>query len=274
MADVLAQEQPIAITIDGKAVRPVPGPPGLPFFGNYFQLYPDHLGNHQRLFDHYGPIIRTHNMGAVIYTTNDPTLGAIVFTESDFFTKDIIPGHPLRPIKNDDAGIFISDTHTEAWRVAHKFLSPALGPKAVRHYQPIMQTAVQDSFVVFDELDERGEAWNVWPYMIKLSSEIIGELVLGMDFGHFASVDTELHEVIYLIAGSLVLNKKVSSVGQWYAKLPFGYPKALRDFRRRIFEIVGEAVEKASRGVEDLELQDAALQAEHMIGRCNPLTFT
>lgn len=274
MADVLAQEQPIAITIDGKAVRPVPGPPGLPFFGNYFQLYPDHLGNHHRLFDHYGPIIRTHNMGAVIYTTNDPTLGAIVFTESDFFTKDIIPGHPLRPIKNDDAGIFISDTHTEAWRVAHKFLSPALGPKAVRHYQPIMQTAVQDSFVVFDELDERGEAWNVWPYMLKLSSEIIGELVLGMDFGHFASVDTELHEVIYLIAGSLVLNKKVSSVRQWYAKLPFGYPKALRDFRRRIFEIVGEAVEKASRGVEDLELQDAALQAEHMIGRCNPLTFT
>jgi cytochrome P450 len=271
VADILGQEGAVAITVDGKAVRPVPGPSGLPFIGNYFEIYPDHLGNHQRLFDQYGPIIKTTNMGSVVYHTNDPVLSAIAFTESDFFTKNINEAHPLRPIKNKDAGIFVSDTDTEEWRTSHKFLSPALGPKAVRHYTPMMQQIVEDSFRVFDEFDDCDEAWNVWPYMVKLSSGIIGKLVLGMDLNHFSSIDAPLHEVIRLIAMSLELNKKISSVGNWYGKLPFGYPRYLRMARERIFQIVGEAIERASKGVEDLELQEAALEADNMIGTWQPL---
>jgi cytochrome P450 len=256
----------VALTIDGKAVREVPGPKGLPFIGNYFEVYPDHVGNHQRLFDKYGPIIKTTNMGSVVYQTNDPTIAAIAFNETDFFTKDIIEGHPLHPIKNTEAGIFVSDTDTEEWRISHKFLSPALGPKAVRHYAPLMQKAIEDAFNVFDELDSRGEAWNAWPYMLKLSSTIIGKLVLGIDFNHFSSVDAPLHEIIKLIAMSLELNKMISSVGKWYGKMPFGYPKLLKDCRIRIFEIVNAAIEEdASKGIQDLELQEAALEAENMI---------
>lgn len=247
-------------------MRPIPGPSGLPFIGNYFEIYPDHVGNHQRLFDKYGPIIKTTNMGSVVYETNDPQLGLIVFSESDFFSKNIIEGHPLRPIKNKHAGIFVSDTDTEEWRTSHKFLSPALGPKAVRHYQPMMQQAVEDSFRVFDELDGRDEAWNVWPYMLKLSSTIIGKLVLGIDLNHFSSVDAPLDEIIRLIAESLELNKKISSVGSWYGMMPFGDPLRLMRARLRIFQIVSDAIKKASKGIEDLELQDAALKATSMIG--------
>jgi cytochrome P450 len=268
VADVLSygQQDAVAITIDGKAVRPVPGPPGLPFIGNYLEIYPDHVGNHQRLHDKYGPLIKETNMGSVIYHTNDPTLGTIVFNESDFFTKNIIPGHPLRPIKNEHAGIFVSDTDTEEWRINHKFLSPALGPKAVRHYQPMMQKAVEDTFQVFDEFDRRDDAWNVWPYMLKLSSTIIGKLVLGFDFDHFSSPDAPMHDVIQLIVKSLELNKRISSVGQWYGKMPFGSPLMLMHCRWRIFQIVNQAIEEASIGIEDLELQDAALKAKHLIG--------
>ena len=57
----------------------------------------------------------------------------------------------------------------------HKFLPPALGPKAVRHYAPTMQKTVEDAFKVFDELDERDEAWNVYPYMLKLGSQAVGK---------------------------------------------------------------------------------------------------
>lgn len=68
-----------------------------------------------------------------MFHTNDPDIAAIAFAESDFFTKQINPAHPLHGIKNVSAGIFLGDTDTPEWRVAHKFLPPALGPKAVRH---------------------------------------------------------------------------------------------------------------------------------------------
>ncbi|CAG7930960.1 unnamed protein product [Penicillium olsonii] len=273
--EILASEEPIAISIDGKAVKEIPGPKGLPFVGNFFEVYPDHLGNHQRLFEQYGPIIQTTNMGRTVYHTNDPELSAIVFAESDFFTKRIGEGHPLHPIKNQEAGVFLGDTDTPEWRAAHKFLPPAFGPKAVRHYAPTMQETVEDAFSVFDELDERGEAWNVYQYMLKLGSQAVGKLVLGMDFKHFSAVDAPPHELVYRIAESLELNKKVTARGDWYAKLPFGDPKRLRDARYRIIEMVNESIENASRGgVEDLPLQDAALQASNMIGQSSHIQLS
>lgn len=73
-------------------------------------VFPDHLGNNQRLFDKYGPVFKSTNMGKTVCQTNDPTIGQIVFTESEFFSKEINDDHPLRPIKQDAAGVFVSDT--------------------------------------------------------------------------------------------------------------------------------------------------------------------
>ncbi|RAQ48579.1 cytochrome P450 monooxygenase [Aspergillus flavus] len=266
VAEVLANEDPISITIDGKSVREIPGPKGLPIVGNFFEIYPDHLGNHQRLFERYGPIIKTTNMGRTVYQTNDPQLSSIIFSETDFFTKKINEAHPLHAIKNQQAGVFLGDTDTPEWRAAHKFLPPALGPKAVRHYAPTMQQTVEDAFKVFDHFDENGEAWNVYQYMLKLGSQAVGKLVLGIDFNHFSSPDAPPHELIQIIAESLSLNKKVTARGDWYAKLPFGDPQRLRNMRYRIFDIVDQSIQNASRnGVEDLPLQDAALKASNMI---------
>ncbi|KAJ5952390.1 Cytochrome P450 [Penicillium vulpinum] len=266
ISEITSANTPIAITIDGNAVRDAPGPKGLPYVGNFFEVYPDHLGNHQRLFEQYGPVIKTTNLGRVTYQTNDPAISAIVFAESDFFTKKINEAHPLYPLKQPEAGVFLGDTDTPEWKVAHKFLPPALGPKAVRHYAPTMQKTVEDAFKVFDEFDERGEAWNVYQYMLKLGAQAVGKLTLGLDFQHFSSPDAPMHEMVHLIAGVLSLNKKVSSKGDWYAKLPFGDPKRLNDYKNRVEEIVTETIKQAaSGGIEDLPLQDAALKASNMI---------
>ena len=267
ISEIIAADGPVGITIDGHAVRDPEGPQGLPLVGNFFEIYPDHLGNHQRLFEQYGPIFKTTNMGRVIYHTNDPTLAAIVFAESDFFTKKINESHPLYALKQPAAGVFLGDTDTPEWKTAHKFLPPALGPKAVRHYAPTMQSTVEDSFKVFDELDEQEEAWNVYQYMLKLGSQAVGKITLGIDFHHFTSVDAPLHEMIHCIAESLSLNKKVTSRGSWYSKLPFGDAQRLRQVKSRVNEMVTESIRNAERGgVDDLPLQDAALQASNMIG--------
>ncbi|KAM0200021.1 hypothetical protein ACHAQI_011883 [Fusarium lateritium] len=265
ISDVLEKDAPIAVSINGNAVREVPGPSGIPYFGNYLEIYPDHLGNHQRLFEKYGPLFVTNSMGNRLYQTNSAELSNIFLSEDHYFTKEIVPGHPLHPIKNQEAGVFLADTDTEQWRLAHKFLPPALGPKAVRHYAPTMQRTVEQSFKVFDELDQKGEAWNVYQYMLKLGSQAVGKLVLGMDFAHFEEVDAPLHEMVLKIAENLELNKKVSSMGAWYGKMPFGDPKKVRDTMTRIMEMMTESIARASKGQDDLELQDAALKAENVV---------
>jgi cytochrome P450 len=268
VSDVTSANSPVAITIDGHGVREPPGPKGLPYVGNYLEVYPDHLGNHQRLFEQYGPIIKTINMGRTVYQTNDPIISAIAFAESDFFSKKINESHPLYALKTPAAGVFLGDTDTPEWRVAHKFLPPALGPKAVRHYAPTMQKTVEDAFQVFDALDQQGEAWNVYQYMLKLGSQAVGKLTLGLDFQHFSSPDAPLHEMVHLIADLLALNKKVTSKGNWYGKLPFGDPQRLKATKARVEELVDQSIQKAARGgVDDLPLQDAALQATNMVGK-------
>ncbi|KAF2634817.1 cytochrome P450 [Massarina eburnea CBS 473.64] len=266
VSDIATSSSPIAITIDGRAVREVPGPAGLPYVGNFFEVFPDHLGNHQRLFDHYGPVFKTTSMGRTVYHSNDPDVATIAFAESDFFTKKINDAHPLSGIKNPAAGVFLGDTDTPEWRVTHKFLPPALGPKAVRHYAPTMQKTIEKAYTVFDQLDEQGEAWNVYPFMLKLGAEAVAKLTLGLELKHFESADAPIHEMVQLIAEMLSLNKKVTSKGNWYASLPFGDPKALKDKRARLEVIVEECIQKAaSGGVADLPLQEAAIQASNMV---------
>ena len=275
VSEICAATAPISLTIDGHAVRDPPSPKDLPFVGTFFEVYPDHLGNHQRLFEKYGPIVKTSNLGRITYQTNDPTISAIAFAESDFFTKKINESHPLHALKTPAAGVFLGDTDTPEWKVAHKFLPPALGPKAVRHYAPTMQQTVEDSFKVFDKLDEQDEAWNVYMYMLKLGSQAVGKLTLGLDFQHFSAPDSPIHEMVHNIAEVLSLNKKVTSKGDWYGSLPFGDPKRLRMLKVRIEEMVEESIQKASRGgVEDLPLQDAALTASNMVGKYPALAFS
>ena len=229
--------------------------------GSFYEIYPDHLGNHRRLFETYGDMIKTRNMGATVYLTRDPVVAGHVFAESAYFTKNIISSHPLAGIK-DNTAIFLGDTETENWRLGHKFIPPAMSPKAVGHYTPMMQESCESSYKVFDELDQRKESWNAYQYMLKLASHTVAKFALGLDLHHFDSVDAPIHEMVRLIAETLALNKRISNRGDWYRKLPFGDPKRLQDCRGRLYQILREATDNARRpGAGDLPLHDAALEA-------------
>lgn len=160
--------------MDGCSIRPPSGPKGLPVVGSFYEVFPDHLGNHARLFQEHGSVIKYDTMGKPNYLTNDPVIGGICFAESAFFTKEINDNHPLAAMRNESA-LFLCDTSSPAFAPAHKFLVPALTPKAIRHYTPLMQQTVEETYGVFDKLDEEGEAWNAYQYMLKLASQTIGE---------------------------------------------------------------------------------------------------
>ncbi len=259
--DVLECSGPIGLRISGRAVQDPQGPTGLPVVGSYYEIFPDHLGNHHRLFRKYGHVIKTTNMGKTTYLTDDPEAALAALTESPYFTKKINENHPLWGIK-DNTAIFIGDTENENWRLAHKFLPPAMGPKAVRHYTPLMQECARSSFPVFDELDSRGEAWNVYRYMVKLASQTIGKFALGMDFGHFKTVDAPIHDLVTNIVSMLALNKKVTARGDWYRILPWGDSSKLKEVQRKTYQGLQEAVDAApSSGIHNLPMAEAALKA-------------
>ncbi|KAJ5937485.1 cytochrome P450 monooxygenase [Penicillium verhagenii] len=249
--DLISADGPIAITINGRPVHDVPGPVGLPYIGNYWEVYPDHLGNHQRLFDTFGPIFKTSSFGRTLYHTNNPEIASIIFAESDFFTKEINRAHPLYGVRDKDAGIFLSDTDTPAWRSAHKFFPLLWGQRQ-------WGIMVQPYSKLQKNLSGCSMSW-------KGIRKIVARLTLGMDLKHFSSIDANLHELVILFAEILELNKKVATQGDWYAMLPFGDNRKLQQRQDRLKNVVVEAIKQAcTDGAEDLALQDAALKAENM----------
>jgi cytochrome P450 len=258
---------PVGILIDGHGVREPPGPKGLPIVGSYYEVYPDHLGNHQRLFEQFGPVVKTTDYGRTVYYTNDPAVAAVCFAEGGYWAKIINSDHPLFGVRDELAGVFLSNSNTEAWHQVHKYLAPALSPKAVRHYTPQMQDTAEKAFVIFDELDQRGEAWNVYQYMFKIGSTAIGKLALDMDLHHFDSVDAPLHRLVMLISESLELNKKISTYGDWYAHLPFGDAANLRKNMAEVDGVIQETVNniRAKGSLEHLSIADSAIQASCIV---------
>jgi len=205
-------------------------------------------------------------MGRTTYYTNDPKVADVCLGEGGFWSKKINSDHPLYGIKDQMAGVFLSDSDSESWNVVHRFLAPALSPKAVRHYTPQMQNTAEQSFKVFDELDGKGEAWNVYQYMFKMGSTAIGKLALNMDLHHFDSIDAPLHDLVRTVGKNLELNKKVSTMGDWYSHMPWGAPKELKDNKAHVKQLIEEAVANVvGKDTEDLPINDAALKASCIV---------
>ncbi|KAI2628552.1 cytochrome P450 [Hypoxylon sp. NC1633] len=260
---ILSHDSPIKVKVDGNPVRDPFSPREFPIIGNYMEIFPDHMGNHERLFAKYGGVIKTVNMGTTIYVTGDPRVSEVVMSESEYFTKKTSdPSHPLY-FMNDQTSLFMCDTDSPAFHISHKFIPPSMSPKAARRYTGSMQQAVQESFGVFDELDRQDKAFNTYQYMFKVAGQIIYRICLGIDVKHFEDIDTHPHEIIHLLGEYMVLMKKNSLSPQWYKYLPFGNRRRLEEVRKRLWSRVEEAIEKAEVGGngEDLPIQEAALQS-------------
>lgn len=59
-----------------------------------------------------------------------------------------------------------------------------------------MQSCINGAIPIFDQLEAADDAWNVYQYMVKLASEAVGKVVLGMDFDHFSEIDSPLHPMV------------------------------------------------------------------------------
>ncbi|KAK4220795.1 putative cytochrome P450 E-class, group IV [Podospora fimiseda] len=245
-------------------IRIPPGPKELPLVGNHYELYPDPLGNYDRLFARYGPMIKTTNMGTTIYHTNSPEISHHILREGQLFTKTTSdPQHPLYYLSDQDA-LFTCDSTSPSFAISHKFVPPALSPRAMAHHSPLIRSAARDIFPVLDELDRKDLAFNVYQYMFKLGSQVIWRVVAGQDLQHFKAINTPPALPIRLFGQYLHLMKKVSLRPRWYGMLPFGEPARLKCVHDQLWSEIETALKQSvTPGGEPLPLSDptASLKA-------------
>lgn len=225
-----------------ESIREPPGPRPLPFVGNRYELYPDVLGNYDRLFSLYGPMIKSVNMGTTVFHTNDPEIARHLLREDKLFTKTTSDvSHPLYYMNDQDA-LFTCDSASPAFASSHKFVPPTMSPRAVAHFMPLIQEATQSIFTAFDELAESDQAINVYQYMFKLASQIIWRVVLNQDLKHFESPKTPPSLPIRLLGQYLSLMKKASLQPQWFKYLPFGDASKVKQVRQQVLDICEDAM--------------------------------
>ena len=217
-----------------------PGPRALPVVGNHYEIYPDPLGNYDRLFARHGPVIKTTNMGTTTYITNDAEISRHVLREGDLFTKTTSdPSHPLFYM-NEQTALFTCDSASPAFPLAHKFVPPALSPRAVAHYAPLIQDAARGVFRAMDQMSDGALACNVYQYMFKLAGQLVFRVMVGQDLQHFTALDTPPSLAIRLFGEYLKLMKKTSLRPKWHGSLPFGEPARLRVVRNLLFDTVAK----------------------------------
>jgi len=243
----LREVQEVNVQIELRAtrhefVRIPPGPRTLPFVGNRYEIYPDALGNFTRLFSRYGPMIKTENMGTTIFVNGDPVISRYILRDDHLFTKTTSdPSHPLYYM-SEQHSFFTCDSTAPACIPNRKFVPPMLSPRAVTHYVPLMQDAIEASFPVFDELASSNLAINVYHYTLKLASAIIWRVVFNQDLKHFECTTTPLAAPIRYFGGFLSLAKRKSLQPKWFKYLPAGAHVNLKPVRQQLFDSCEEAM--------------------------------
>lgn len=152
--DAVAQHDgDVGVLVSGKRVRDVPGPTGgLPFVGGYHEIFPDFIGNQQRLLDKYGHLVHVNSLGKNVFYTDDPDIASIVLSEGEYFQKNLTKEHPLYALHEGlPDGLFTANSTNPNWAKSHAFIQVALGGKAMRGYGKVMDHSALKLVNVFKQ---------------------------------------------------------------------------------------------------------------------------
>ncbi|KAF3923088.1 hypothetical protein ABW20_dc0106127 [Dactylellina cionopaga] len=114
-----------------KAIKPIPGPPGLPIVGNIFDMdFVTPLKTIEGFAEQYGPIYKIRLGGREHLVLSSWELIHEACDEKRF-AKQVAAG--LEQVRNGVGdGLFTAYTGEENWALAHRVLIPAFGPLSIR----------------------------------------------------------------------------------------------------------------------------------------------
>ncbi|KAF7341346.1 FAD-binding FR-type domain-containing protein [Mycena venus] len=267
--DAILGESSVSILVSGKKVRPVPGPSGgIPFIGGYSEIYPDFMGNYQRLLQKYGHIVYVGYLGKSVYLTDDPDCAGIVLSEGEFFSKQIGENHPLFPLKMSfQNGLFTADSNDPEWSTSHKFMMTAMGAKAMRNYVRTMDHTANRLVKCFEELLERGKSFDAFSWSLRAAAQTIGEVGVGIDFKMLDNADSSVADIFLILARNFRLAQTLFRRGRIYRALPNPERSAQKATERDMATFVDV---QSSRVLEtstskDMPYQEAAVSTNSLL---------
>ncbi|KUJ15912.1 NADPH--cytochrome P450 reductase-like protein [Mollisia scopiformis] len=118
--------------------EPVPGPKGLPFVGNMFDLVDEEapLRALEHLAELYGPIYKLQRKGTRVLVVSSIAMAEELFDETRFRK---MPPSALAKDSEKPAGLFTAASDDPDWGEAHRILVPAFGSMAIEAMYPEMQ---------------------------------------------------------------------------------------------------------------------------------------
>ncbi|KAJ7501233.1 cytochrome P450 [Mycena galericulata] len=269
--EAILAEPTVSILISGKKVRPAPGPTGgLPFIGGYSEIYPDFMGNYQRLLRKYGHIVHVGYLGKSIYLTDDPDCAGVVLSEGEFYSKQIGENHPLFPLKMTfQNGLFTADSNNPEWSTSHKFMMTAMGAKAMRGYVRTMDRTANRLVSCFDELLGRGKSFDVFPWGLRAAAQTIGEVAIGIDFKMLDNADSSVADVFLLLGKNFRLAQTLFRKGRIYRALPNPERKAQKATELELANFVEEhsrrVLQEGGGSTKDMPYHDAAVSTTSLL---------
>ncbi|KAJ7037772.1 cytochrome P450 [Mycena alexandri] len=267
--DAIMIEREVAILVSGRKVRPVPGPTGgIPFIGGYSEIYPDFMGNYQRLLSKYGHIVHVSFLGKSVYLTDDPDCAGVVLSEGEFYSKQIGENHPLFPFKMTlPNGLFTSDTSNPAWPTSHKFMMTAMGAKAMRNYVRSMDHTAGHLVQRFNELLEGDQSFNAFPWALRTAAQTIGEVAVGIDFKMLDSTESSIADIFNLITRNLEAAQGLFRKGRIYRAFPNPERREQKITADQMNAFVAAQMERILREgkTEDMAYQQAAISTTSLL---------
>ncbi|KAJ7890372.1 cytochrome P450 [Mycena leptocephala] len=267
--DAILEEGSVSILISGKKVRPVPGPTGgIPFIGGYSEIYPDFMGNYQRLLRKYGHIVHVSVLGKNLYLTDDPDCARVALSEGEFFLKQINRDHPLFPLKMTlQNGIFTADSNHPDWSTSHNFMMSAMGAKAMRNYVRIMDHTAGRLVKCFNELLGKGKSFGAFPWGVRAAAQTIGEVSIGIDLKMLDNADSAVAEVFHRIEDSVRMAQTLLRRGCIYRALPNPERRAQKAAERDLDKFVDVQSRRTldEVGSKDMPYQEAAVSTKSLL---------
>ncbi|KAJ8661380.1 hypothetical protein O0I10_002646 [Lichtheimia ornata] len=196
--DQIRQQQVVRVDMKEHIKDVIPGPTKYPFVGSIRELLPNISYGWIKMFDKYGPVVDMNILGEENIGTNDPDVAELFVKESDYFTKKITQN--LEEVKAfGGQGLFTTDTDDPDWKLAHKLLMPAFGPRAIKAYLHEMGLIAMRTIKVLEEYQPTDKV-EILNWTTRLTFETIGRCGFGYEFGLLDSKDAPNHPFIEAMA--------------------------------------------------------------------------